>query len=906
MAQDGRTSRALWWMAAGLAICTGMFALWLLLRLGGPRVTDAVDDLGEVVAPLLAATMCGLASWRYSPARRAWALLGASCASWAAGQVVWCYYDLLQRVQVPFPSLADAGYLTAVPLAVVGLLSFPGLARHTFSRLRQLLDAAMITGSLLFASWALVLGPTFREHHGSLLKQVLSVSYPASDVAMVSLAVIVAIGAEARNRACLWLVMAGVVGFAISDSGFAYFTTLNSYGIGNVLDTGWVCGYFLIALGAFRSMTLAPGDESERAPDRVTVASVLVPYALTSLAVAVALARLIERDRFGLFLPAEGLLLAVALSARQVLTLFDNVRLNSHLIIKVERGSEELQSREERFAALVEHSSDPITICGPDGTIRFQSPSVRRVLGWDPEATGGRSLLDVIHPDDRPQWSQLVDRLLPRPGTDLTAEWRVQHADGTWRSLQSVVTNLLDEPSIAGLVLNSRDVTDQKALEDQLRHQALYDGLTGLANRALFGEHVDRALRFCSRNATSLTVMLIDLRNFKAVNDLHGRARGDQLLSEVAERLQATVRDSDVIGRLGGDQFAVLLEGAAVSVDPSAPAERFFDAFSRPFGSGTAQIMVQARIGVAVSGTDSESHADLLHNADVAVTAAKETNAESYLIFTTAMREKLLDRRRTESELRRALERDELVLHYQPLVELATDDIKGVEALIRWSHPDKGLVAPGAFISVAESSGLIVTIGQWVLEQACRDLKIWTKSCDRALQMSVNVSARQLAHPGFEAMVTKTLADGKVDPVRVTLEITESLFIDDMSGAVDVLKRLRRLGVRVAIDDFGTGYSSLSSLRDMPVDTLKIDKSFIDDIAGSAGSARLAQTIIHLANDLGLGTVAEGAEALEQVEVLRGLGCQLVQGYYFSRPVPAPDLEQLLGTGVGASARVRG
>jgi EAL domain-containing protein (putative c-di-GMP-specific phosphodiesterase class I) len=257
-----------------------------------------------------------------------------------------------------------------------------------------------------------------------------------------------------------------------------------------------------------------------------------------------------------------------------------------------------------------------------------------------------------------------------------------------------------------------------------------------------------------------------------------------------------------------------------------------------------------------------------------------------------------------ESELRRALARNELRLYYQPVVSLSSGEIQGVEALIRWAHPERGLVAPGVFITVAESSGLIVTIGEWVLRQACRDLPMMTRSAGRALRMSVNVSARQLSHPGFEDMVQQTLRDSNVDPAQITLEITESLLVEDMAGKSDLLARLRLQGLRIAIDDFGTGYSSLSSLRDMPIDTLKIDKSFIDGIALNRGAARLAQTIIHLAKDLGLGIVAEGAEKLEQVEMLRSLGCELVQGYYFSKPVPPHDLERLLRDGIGVSTGV--
>jgi diguanylate cyclase (GGDEF)-like protein/PAS domain S-box-containing protein len=890
---------------AGLfAVLSSAFLVILAVRPGGRPVADVIDDLGELVAPLIAATLCGRARGRDRGARLSWALLAASCASWAGGEVVWCYYDLVRRVTVPFPSLADAGYLAAVPLFVAGLLSFPGVARRLASRLRGLLDSAMIAGSLLFVSWALVLGPTSRLHQGGLLKQALSLSYPAGDVVTVSLAVMVAIGATRPDRVCLGLLAAGIVAFAVADSSFTYFTALNSYGIGNAFDTGWVVGYLLIGLGALRGRGMAPAPVPEDASARVSLAASVAPYAAVALAGVVTLVRYFEGIPIGIFLSVVGCSLVLALIAGQFLTLADNVSLNRRLLVKVERGHEELVAREQRFAALGQHSSDPVTIVSPGGAIVFQSPSVERVLGWKHEAATGRNLLDMVHPADRGQWSDLVDQLGPQPRSVGTVEWRMRHGDGSWRALQSVVTNLLDEPSVAGLVLNSRDITAQKALEEKLRYQAFHDPLTGLANRALFAEHLDKAVHRCRRSGGSLEVMFIDLHNFKAINDLHGNDRGDQLLRQVAERLQSTMRKADVVARLGGDEFAVLIEGPAGWVDPDTAAARLVESFTVPFGEGTNQIVVQVNVGVAVSGMNGGSDKELLRDADLAMNVAREAGAGSYVRFTPALHQRIMDRMRTEIELRQALDHGELVVHYQPVVELGSGEIKGVEALIRWLHPEKGLVPPGMFIAVAESSGLIVTIGEWVLRQACRDLQEWAAAGAPALTMSVNVSARQLSHPGFEAMVTRVLGDSRADPTRVTLEITESMLIHDTAGKADILARLRALGLSIALDDFGTGYSSLSAIREMPIDVLKIDKSFIDHIASSPEAACLTQTIIRLADDLGLATIAEGAERVEQVEMLRLLGCKLVQGYYFSRPVPAPELGRMLKDGAGLRAWV--
>jgi diguanylate cyclase (GGDEF)-like protein/PAS domain S-box-containing protein len=907
-AQPGSGDRSLWWYAGLFALVSVVVGAWLVLDLGGRRTTDVVDDWGQLVAPLAAAVFCGLA-WRRAPkARLSWGLIGASCACWAAGEVVWCYYDLLRRVAVPFPSLADAGYLSALVLFVAGLVSFPGATRRVSSPLRRLLDSALIAGPFLFVSWALIVSPGFRGIQGGSLRQILLVSYPSGDVVVVSLALIVVTGAAKSARAALGLVALGCVACAVADGSFIYLTAEKNFGVGSSFDMGWVAGYFLIGLGALRASRDARCPEVGYTSDRVTLARLLAPYGAVGLAAVVALVRYADGRPFGPFLTFEGFVLIVALVARQFLTLEDNMTLNRRLVAKVERGNEELRAREQRFAALGLHSSDPITVVGPDGVVVFQSPSVERVLGWGPEATAGRNIRDMMHPADHKQWWTLVDRALASPNAEVTAEWRVRHGDGSWRSLQSVVTNLIDEPTVAGLVLNSRDITAQKALEEQLRFQAFHDPLTGLANRALFEENLGRAVQRCRRTGGSLEVISIDLHNFKAINDLHGDARGDQLLREVGDRLQGTFRDAEVVARLGGDEFAVLIEvpGGApgVGAGADAAAERLLDSFSRPFGDGTNQVVLQVIVGVAVSGPDGEPDKELLRNADLAMNVAREDGAGSLVRFTPAVHQRILDRMRIEIDLQRALARDELVLYYQPVVELASGEIKGVEALIRWAHPEKGLVPPGMFIAVAESSGLIVTIGEWVLRQACQDLGKWAGPGAPKLRMSVNVSARQLSHPGFEDMVVRVLGDSGADPDLITLEITESMLIHDTAGKADVLERLRAMGTRIALDDFGTGYSSLSSIREMPIDILKIDKSFIDNIASSPEAVSLTQTIIRLANDLGLTTIAEGAEKLEQVEILRELGCQLVQGYYFSKPVPATELQTGLRRGTWGPVRV--
>jgi diguanylate cyclase (GGDEF)-like protein/PAS domain S-box-containing protein len=561
----------------------------------------------------------------------------------------------------------------------------------------------------------------------------------------------------------------------------------------------------------------------------------------------------------------------------------------------VTRAGLDLQAREARFTALIQNSSDLVTIVDRDATVLFQSPSVARVLGWDAQSSLGTALMAAVHVADQERWRSVVGFLVASSGAETTVEWRFRHADGSWRVLQSLVTDLTNEPSVGGLVLNSRDITDQKILEEQLRHQAFHDSLTGLANRALFSEHLDQAVRRRGRIGAGLALLFIDLDNFKAVNDLHGHALGDDVLKRAAQRLQATLRDADAIARLSGDEFAVLFEGVGVDSQPTSAATRLIDAFAEPLRVGSADVFVTASIGMAFDDCHTESAEDLLRNADLAMYAAKTTNKGGYEVFSPAMHSAIRDRLQLASDLRRALDQDEFQVYYQPIVDPA-GAIQEVEALIRWNHPGRGLVMPGGFIPAAESSGLILEIGDWMLRHACEEFEALTRGVPGAatLGLSINLSTRQLSDPRLLDTVHDSLANAGLDAGRLTLEITESTIMDDVADATRVLTQLRSLRVKIAMDDFGTGYSSLSLLSEIPIDRLKIDRSFVTGMADRPELSRMIRAILGLAADLGLDTVVEGVEELEQHQRLQELGCQACQGYYFAKPQPAAQLVELL------------
>jgi diguanylate cyclase (GGDEF)-like protein/PAS domain S-box-containing protein len=565
--------------------------------------------------------------------------------------------------------------------------------------------------------------------------------------------------------------------------------------------------------------------------------------------------------------------------------------------------SEEVHRRksEERFRSLIQNSSDVVAVVGADGVTKYVSPAVERMLGYKPENAIGRHPFrsPIMHPDDIDKVREVFAWLVgSSAGASTTVDFRLRHSDGRWIHVEAIGKNLLYDPSIGGVVVNYRDVTERKTFVERLRHQAFHDPLTGLPNRALFMDRLGQALIRTERRTTSVAVLFLDLDNFKLVNDSLGHDVGDKLLVSVAERLQGCVRAEDTAARFGGDEFTILLEDVTDANDAVRVAGLITRALETSFLLEGREVFVNTSIGIAMGTSAGERPTDLLRNADVALYRAKARGKATYEVFDLAMNMQALERLDLEADLRRAIERGELVVHYQPQLQLQTGRIAGWEALVRWMHPERGVIPPAMFLSMAEETGLITQIGSLVLEEACRQAKEWQErhpTADASLKMSVNISARQLQSPDeLVREVVRVLEETGLAPAILLLEITESMIMEDAAYNVDVLERLKNLGVGVAVDDFGTGYSNLAYLKRFPMDMLKVDKSFVDGLGENPEDTAIVEAVISLARALNLRTVAEGIETTEQLDRLRTLGCELGQGYYFSEPLPAHEASALL------------
>ena len=558
-----------------------------------------------------------------------------------------------------------------------------------------------------------------------------------------------------------------------------------------------------------------------------------------------------------------------------------------------ERRAKELV--EARYASLIANASDVILIVAPDGALQFASPAFERTFGVKPDDVVGRNLLGLWAGEDGERLQIFLAEVAATPaGAVGPVELLVERGEERL-TLEIVGSNLTADPAVQGLALNLRDISERKGLEEQLRELAFHDPLTRLANRNLFRDRVQHALALARRARRDVAVMFLDLDDFKNVNDTLGHDAGDRLLQAVAERLVSTMRTTDTVARLAGDEFAVLLEGVDGLPDVERPAAKLVEALGMPFVVGETDIEVGISVGVALSTPESAAE-DLLSNADIAMYNAKAAGKDRYVVFEPHMQEALRERLRLEADIGRALAHGEFFLEYQPIIALRTGTLLGCEALARWRHPERGVLMPRQFIHLAEESGHIIELGRFVLQRACEDWRRWCDEmgmADQGLYVTLNVSGRHLQQGELERDVARALQQSGLAPANLVIELTESTMMHNTEANLERLRQLKALGVRLAIDDFGTGYSSLAYLHRFPIDVLKIDRSFVLRLVTEGDGPELARAVVSLGDTLGIDTIAEGIESEPQAEALLALGCIAGQGFLFSK---STSLEHLAST----------
>ena len=579
-------------------------------------------------------------------------------------------------------------------------------------------------------------------------------------------------------------------------------------------------------------------------------------------------------------------------------TYLKNVEVSLAQAEHAERHAAVLQESEERFRSAFDYAAIGMALVSQEGRWLQVNRSLCEIVGYSEKELLNMDIQTTTHPEDLVDLLVQQSRLIKGQIGGYQTEKRYLHKLGheVWSQLS--VSRVRDrETQSMRFIFQIQDITDRKRAEARLVHDAFHDGLTGLPNRSLFIDHLKLAVARSLRNEHELfSVLFLDLDRFKVVNDSLGHLVGDQLLKEMACRLEGCLRPGDTIARLGGDEFTILLENLKSNSEAIYIAERIQRELAEPFELEDRLVFSSASIGIAPSTVGYERPEDILRDADTAMYYAKSLGGTCHQVFDKSMHIRAVRLLQMQNDLRQAIEREELIVEYQPIVSLDTFKITGFEALVRWMHKEHGLIAPGQFIPVAEDTGLILPIGDWVLRQACAQARQWQEMCpsEPPLTMSVNLSGKQFVQPDLIEQIERVLEETRLDPTTLRLEITESVVVENVEAASEMLRRLRMLGVGLSIDDFGTGYSSLSSLHRFPISTLKIDASFVSRMNGNNENTEIVRTIMSLAGNLGMDVTAEGVETLEQVTKLRTFGCDQGQGFFFSRPIPARDVETLL------------
>jgi diguanylate cyclase (GGDEF)-like protein/PAS domain S-box-containing protein len=848
------------------------------------------------LAALAAAACLWRASLRHEPrARNAYRALSAAALLWGAGFVA--QEAMATSGTGTSPTFADLLSLLALPALAVGLAGLAGGRQEAgidgrpaptvqgttqaSGAVAWLADACLLATSLFVIAWVSVLGADYHRSGGSAGTFTSQAIHPILDI--IALGGLLALAVRAgRSGLAAYLAL-----FVVSVA------ELLAVGarIGGMRPGPWavviqLAGFCLLATAALAKGTRTAPLRRPDWPDGLpgaTLAAALAAAAAAAVVIGWALAG-------GSFAePAvvvTGGIGGLALVARVA----DLLR-REHTVAATSQESE------HRFRELADRTSDAVLICDRDGLIRYASPGVGE-YGYEPAELEGRSLSELIHPEDRAAGARTVRSA---GGGRLPGRFpcRVRSADGTWRHVESTVSRYREMGAPDRLLITARDVSDQIALRRQVTYLTYHDGLTGLPNRAYIEDRakdaIDRAAAIEQDGPpVQAGAIFLGLNGFTGVNDSVGHGAGDLLLAQAARRLRAAVPPEDTVARWGDDEFAVLVESAASAPEIVDIAESLARAVAgEPFHIADREISLTASIGVALTGGGAPGH--LLRNADVAMSRAKESGGGRVEVFAAHMHADVMRKLEMASDLRAAITAGKLNLEYQPVVEFATSRVVGVEALVRWSRADHA-VPPAEFLRVAEDSGLIVPLGEQVLRDACAQAAAW-RSSGRAIGVSVNFSLRQVTAPGFAASVLSALDETGLPPGALTLEVAERVLIEGAGTAADGLAELRRHGVRLAIDDFGTGYASLVYLRQLAVDIIKIDPSFVAGLGADATVAMLTRAIIQVGHDLGIEIVAEGIERPEHLELLREMGCGLGQGYLIAKPMDARGIEALVGSG---------
>ena len=869
------------------AVAVAAFAAMTAMHTGDSHLWTSTERVAEALAAAVAAIACLERIKRERSARAvdpsgssryvwAWSLIALGVVAWAAGQFGWTMVEGVVGLTAAQVGALDVAFIAFPVLVAVGLLSTVSTPAGGLSPLRAVLEGLFIASGFFLLSWSLVVSSTIGGVRLPALNEAVNLAYPALDAVAISAAMFVALRIRRNSPPGIGLLAAGVTCIAFSDLAFWYLTATNpGYPHVSTLGTGWLGGFVLISLGALWLRT--PTRRIPLAERRWVPLLPALPAGAGVLAMVLRWHHL-RADQQPTLLAICVCVLALSVLLGLVVA-YENRALTGDLERRVRRRTAQLAAAEGHFRALVEHSSDLIMVLDADRRITYVSDSVWEVFGFRPTQLCGRKT-DVFGADADAVLEDALARASVAPATTVTIGWDLLDGAGRRRHAESVITNLLHEPNVEGLVLNTRDHTVAVELQAQLRTQSLQDSLCGLANRPLLEERVGKALERARGSGEDIALVAVAMDRFTAVNDRHGYEVGDELLRQLARRLERAVRPGDTVARLGGDEFLVLLDPVSGAQDACARAAALREAVIAPGLGGERHLPLTASIGVALATTGRGTFERLANDADMAMRSVKAGGKDAVALFSSSMHRRARERAGMQADLARALRCEELWLLYQPRYSLVDGCLQAFEVSVRWNHPRLGLLHTDRFATLLEKSGLGVSFGRWVLAQALTEIGGCEPVCDRQrlVSVAVKLSSVHLEAPGLVTHVAEAIAHSGVEAGRLTIEIPERALLEGLRRHAEVLASLKQLGVTISIEAFGGGSVAAAALAELPVDLLRIDSALVRAAAAGGPGRDVLGALIDNARSHERATFADGVELLPQLAVVRELGCDLAQG----------------------------
>ncbi|WP_139206620.1 MULTISPECIES: DUF4084 domain-containing protein [unclassified Bacillus (in: firmicutes)] len=818
-----------------------------------------------------------------------WLMLSLGSLSYFIAEVSWIYYENIMIMEVPFPGITDVFYFLQIIFYLAGFTYKIIMESKRLEIARFLIDVSILMVVAATFSMQFLIKPILADTNVPNLFLIVSLGYPVGDLMLLLSALTIShLWKDVKLKIGFIFIFAGLLVLILADSIYSYLVAINSYVSGSFIDPLYALGLLLIGYAGVFYPVIGKKIVATQEFDNLKSSSIyrqMFPY-ISVLILFLFLFFYKSDDRTLNIGSGIAILLIIY---RQLAMIMEN-----RLLLKgFHERTLELAINKQRYKSLFEYHPDGVFSINLEGVFVTANDACSGIIGYTKEELIGKSAFSFISERNRPKMTNYF--LKAKEGTPQNFELSIKNRAGKELFVAFTVVPIIIDNSIAGIFGIAKDITENKNNEEKISYMAYHDLLTNLPNRRLFERILNQSILDAKRSGSMLAIMFIDLDRFKYVNDTFGHNAGDQLLLQVAQRLEGCLRSNDVVARQGGDEFTLLAKGIKEIEDAGLIAEKILESLNEAFYIDGREIRCTPSIGISIYHRDGNTTADLMKAADRAMYKAKENGKNGYFIYTSDITEQPSRKILLETALHKAIDNNELSLHYQPQVNAETGEISGVEALVRWNHPEMGFIPVSEFIPIAEETGLIVPIGEWIIRKACEQAQKWNE-VGFPLKLAVNVSPRQFHQKDFVDMLSKILIETGMSFKQLDLEITEGIAMGDHHIITTKLLELRNLNIQVSVDDFGTGYSSLAYLTNFPIETLKIAREFVEKIGIDKGNEAIIASIITMANNLGLKVIAEGVETEEQSNFLQALGCKQMQGYYYSKPLPAREFEKLLKT----------